>query len=92
MAHLQADADGGVGADARSRAPRAWLYFSRTSSEGERVVQQEQIRQAVDVLARAADPVRIVLFGSQARGDPKPDSDVDFLVIERTVTDPVHRG
>lgn len=28
-------------------------------------------------------PVRVVLFGSQAYGTPRPDSDVDLLVIMR---------
>ena len=27
------------------------------------------------------DPLRIVLFGSHARGDARPDSDVDLLVV-----------
>ena len=27
------------------------------------------------------DPVRIILFGSHARGAPRPDSDLDLLVI-----------
>jgi predicted nucleotidyltransferase len=44
-----------------------------------------------DVIARvvrAAEPDRIVLFGSAAHGDVKPGSDLDLLVIKRGV---VHR-
>lgn len=29
----------------------------------------------------------MILFGSHARGDPGPDSDLDFLVIEAEVPD-----
>lgn len=32
-------------------------------------------------------PARVVLFGSHARGDAGPGSDLDFLVIERDVSD-----
>lgn len=32
---------------------------------------------------------RLVLFGSQARGDAGPDSDVDVLVVLRGAVDPV---
>ena len=39
----------------------------------------DQIRDAV---LSHAHPRRIVLFGSQARGDARPDSDYDLLVIE----------
>ena len=30
----------------------------------------------------AADPEQVILFGSRARGDAGPDSDVDLVVIE----------
>ncbi len=43
------------------------------------------IRKAVDLLQQAAKPRKIILFGSHARGDAREDSDVDFLVIERSV-------
>lgn len=44
------------------------------------------IDKAVDVLHRAAPDATIILFGSQARGDAAPDSDVDFLLIAPEVT------
>ncbi|MDR3124365.1 MAG: nucleotidyltransferase domain-containing protein [Endomicrobium sp.] len=30
---------------------------------------------------KAADPYKIVLFGSYAKGEAKPDSDIDLMVI-----------
>jgi uncharacterized protein len=52
------------------------------------MVAQEVIDAAGQTLAAvAADPVKIVLFGSHARGDAGPDSDFDFLVIERDPPD-----
>lgn len=35
----------------------------------------------VERLVREFQPERILLFGSQARGDARPDSDVDLLVV-----------
>jgi uncharacterized protein len=32
-------------------------------------------------VVRAADPVRVILFGSVARGEEGPDSDLDLLVV-----------
>ena len=32
-------------------------------------------------IARQFEPLRIILFGSWARGDARPDSDLDFLVV-----------
>jgi predicted nucleotidyltransferase len=51
------------------------------------VITEQQIQQAVDILAREAQPLKVILFGSYARGDAREDSDVDFLVIEREVPD-----
>jgi predicted nucleotidyltransferase len=51
------------------------------------MVTRERIDDAVRILAEAAHPARIVLFGSHARGDARPDSDVDLLVIEPRVED-----
>ena len=44
--------------------------------------EDELLRQMVEVIVREADPEKIILFGSRARGDAKPDSDVDLLVVE----------
>jgi predicted nucleotidyltransferase len=30
------------------------------------------------------DPIKIVLFGSRARGDARPDSDLDLLIVEES--------
>jgi predicted nucleotidyltransferase len=50
---------------------------------------REIIETAGKTLAELADdPVKIVLFGSRARGDSGPESDYDFLVVER---DPKNR-
>lgn len=50
------------------------------------VITDDAIAQAAEVLAlHAGSPSRIVLFGSRARGEGQPDSDLDFLVIEEHV-------
>ena len=43
----------------------------------------EVLRRMVDIIVREADPEAIILFGSRARGEAGPDSDVDLLIIER---------
>lgn len=55
---------------------------------GVAMVVQEVIEAAGETLAAVADdPVKIVLFGSRARGDAGSDSDFDFLVVERDPRD-----
>ncbi len=46
------------------------------------------IQRAGEALAEAAgSSAKVILFGSHARGEAQPDSDVDFLVIEPEVED-----
>jgi predicted nucleotidyltransferase len=42
---------------------------------------QEQIDLMVKRIVKKFRPEQIILFGSQARGDAGPDSDVDLLVV-----------
>ncbi len=41
----------------------------------------EWVPEVVDAIVRAFDPIEVVLFGSIARGDAGPDSDIDLLVV-----------
>ena len=51
------------------------------------MVDSEAINKAVELLREAANPRRIVLFGSYATGEAHEDSDVDLLVVEDEVPD-----
>src|SRR3989442_596588 len=44
-------------------------------------VPRQRIRDYCKAVARAFRPDRIILFGSYAYGCPRPDSDVDLLVV-----------
>lgn len=39
------------------------------------------VREVVDRIVKQVRPLRIVLFGSAARNDQNPESDVDILVV-----------
>ncbi len=47
----------------------------------------ECLPDMIDRIVRRVDPLRIMLFGSWARGDARPDSDVDLLVVLPHVED-----
>jgi predicted nucleotidyltransferase len=48
------------------------------------MISRDVIKRYVKRLASEVKPMKIVLFGSYAYGRPKPDSDVDLLVIMPT--------
>lgn len=43
--------------------------------------------QIIDKILQVTTPDKIILFGSQARGDAKNDSDYDILIIKDTIED-----
>lgn len=52
-----------------------------------KVVDETLIAEAGRRLAAAAPDAEVILFGSHARGEASPHSDVDFLVVEPEVAD-----
>lgn len=52
------------------------------------LTRQEHIAEILQRILDVIQPRRVILFGSAARGQMKPDSDLDFLVI---VCSPIHR-
>ena len=49
-------------------------------------MEQEQLDRLVQIIVEAVHPLRIVLFGSAARGQARADSDLDLLVEMPTGT------
>ena len=48
------------------------------------VVTESLLAEIVQRILSSGDPLKIVLFGSRARGEGRPDSDLDLLVIEES--------
>lgn len=49
---------------------------------------ERMIQQAVErVIAVATTPLRVILFGSYARGDANENSDLDLIVVEKEIPD-----
>ncbi|MDP1652508.1 MAG: nucleotidyltransferase domain-containing protein [Rhodocyclaceae bacterium] len=46
-------------------------------------IDDKLLQQMVDIIVREVDPETIILFGSRARGDARPDSDIDLLIVEK---------
>lgn len=52
-------------------------------------VNADTLAEAVRRIVEAAEPDKVLLFGSGARGELGPHSDLDFLVVK---SGPIHRG
>ena len=63
-------------------------YVSNAEARSARAgVGDQWLPAIVGRIVRVADPVRIILFGSRARGDAREDSDYDLLVVLDEVGD-----
>jgi len=49
------------------------------------------ISEMVEKIATSYQPLRIILFGSYAYGNPDEDSDIDLLIIKKTNERPIDR-
>ena len=47
-------------------------------------VDTEIVSEVVRRIVRLVAPVKVILFGSRARGDARPDSDFDLLVVRES--------
>ena len=47
-------------------------------------IPQRAIDQVVKQIVEQFKPQKIILFGSYARGNPRPESDVDMLIVMNT--------
>jgi predicted nucleotidyltransferase len=45
-------------------------------------VTEELLKEMTEKIVREVNPRKVVLFGSYAHGTPRPDSDLDFLIVE----------
>lgn len=50
-------------------------------------VSAEILEQIVERLIALTSPSKIILFGSNARGEAQPDSDLDLFVVKKDVTE-----
>ena len=68
---------------ARKAAAARWAQHARKGT-----VSIPEIRRLAEEIARSASlPTSVVLFGSYARGDAGPSSDIDLMVIEDGLRD-----
>jgi len=50
--------------------------------------EKELLQEVVQRILAVSHPEKIILFGSYARGEAGPDSDLDLLVMEAGITKP----
>ena len=64
----------------RGKPPGVWQGNEVPMRRSTKIT-QPLIRQMVKRIVQKFDPEQVILFGSQARGEAGPDSDVDLLLV-----------
>lgn len=84
-----AGAIGGSGAERTARIGEAVAPYGASPSWAGQLGGRtdDWLPAIVGRIVRLVDPARIVLFGSRARGDARPDSDFDLLVVLDQIDD-----
>ncbi len=59
--------------------------------EKRRKLLEEELSRIIEILKRNYDPEKILLFGSLADGDVHEWSDIDLLIIKKTLKRPIDR-
>ena len=60
----------------------SFLHVSEYDGLGSRMVDQETLDEVIRRIVEVAEPEKIILFGSAARGDMTRNSDLDLLIIK----------
>jgi len=63
------------------------MSSSGKRGESQHAATADLIVEMTDRIVRKFNPLKVILFGSRARGEPRPDSDVDLLVVLPEIED-----
>jgi uncharacterized protein len=45
----------------------------------------EELQRLINTIVSIAEPDKVILFGSRARGNARDDSDYDFLIVKKGI-------
>jgi len=68
-----------------SELPVTHARIENKVNNSEPLIEQPALDEIVRRIVQVAQPEKIILFGSAARGESRPDSDIDLLVIKSGV-------
>jgi predicted nucleotidyltransferase len=55
--------------------------------ESREMIDEEKLQEIVKRIVAAAEPSRVIVFGSYGRNEADPDSDLDIMVVQPRETD-----
>ena len=68
-----------------SELPVTHARIENKVNNSDPLIEQPALDEIVRRIVQVAQPEKIILFGSAARGESRPDSDIDLLVIKSGV-------